>query len=190
MSLVSLPRSNTSKLPGYTYPLHSVTSVGATTGIAPEVAADFSGGGFSNIFARPSFQAAAVTTFLNANGNTNSGKFNAAGRGFPDISAQGVDVEIVFQQQFGLVDGTSCSCPITASIIALLNDELAAQGKPSLGFLNPLLYSAQGTAALTDVTSGSNPGCNTNGFTAIAGWDPVTGLGTPNFAKLRTAVGL
>ncbi|KAI0329229.1 family S53 protease [Cubamyces sp. BRFM 1775] len=167
-----------------------VTSVGATTGISPEVAADFSGGGFSNIFAQPSFQANAVSTFLNALGNTNSGKFNRAGRGFPDISAQGENVEIVFQQEFGTVAGTSCSCPITASIIALLNDELAAQGKPSLGFLNPLLYSAQGTAALTDVTSGSNPGCNTNGFTARAGWDPVTGLGTPNFAKLRTAVGL
>ncbi|KAI0365677.1 family S53 protease [Pilatotrama ljubarskyi] len=167
-----------------------VTSVGATTGIGPETAADFSGGGFSNIFARPSFQSAAVTTFLNAIGNTNAGKFNKAGRGFPDISAQGLNVEIVFQGQFGTVAGTSCSCPITASTIALLNDQLAAQGKPSLGFLNPFLYSAAGTAALTDVTSGSNPGCNTNGFTARAGWDPVTGLGTPNFAALRTAVGL
>ena len=37
---------------------------------------------------------------------------------------------------------------------------------------------------------GSNPGCDTNGFNATKGWDPVTGLGTPNFAKLLTAVGL
>ncbi|KAH9851330.1 family S53 protease [Lenzites betulinus] len=167
-----------------------VTSVGATTGIAPETAASFTGGGFSAIFAQPSYQASAVSGFLNALGNTNAGKFNKAGRGFPDISAQGQNVEIVFQGQTGTVDGTSCSCPITASTIALLNDQLAAQGKPSLGFLNPFLYSAAGTAALTDVTSGSNPGCNTNGFTARAGWDPVTGLGTPNFAKLKTAVGL
>ncbi|KAI0769616.1 family S53 protease [Trametes elegans] len=167
-----------------------VTSVGATTGINPETAADFSSGGFSNIFSQPSFQSSAVSTFLNAIGNTNAGKFNRAGRGFPDISAQGVDVQIVFQGQFGGVDGTSCSTPITASIISLLNDQLAAAGKPSLGFLNPFLYSAAGRAALTDITSGSNPGCNTNGFTARAGWDPVTGLGTPNFAALRTAVGL
>jgi hypothetical protein len=38
--------------------------------------------------------------------------------------------------------------------------------------------------------TGSNPGCSTNGFPAKAGWDPVTGLGTPNFAKLKAAVGL
>ncbi|KAI0356281.1 family S53 protease [Trametes cingulata] len=186
----SQSQSCTTFIPTFPSGCPFVTSVGATTGIGPETAADFSGGGFSNIFARPSFQSAAVTTFLNAIGNQNAGKFNSAGRGFPDISAQGLNVEIVFQGQFGTVAGTSCSCPITASTIALLNDELAAQGKPSLGFLNPFLYSAAGTAALTDVTSGSNPGCNTNGFTARAGWDPVTGLGTPNFAKLRTAVGL
>ncbi|KAI0823344.1 family S53 protease [Trametes gibbosa] len=167
-----------------------VTSIGATTGIGPETAASFSGGGFSNIFGQPSFQTSAVSGFLSALGNTNSGKFDRTGRGFPDISAQGENVEIVFQNQFGEVAGTSCSCPITASIISLINDELAAQGKSSLGFLNPFLYSTAGQAAFTDITSGSNPGCNTNGFTARAGWDPVTGLGTPNFAKLRTAVGL
>ncbi|OSD03903.1 family S53 protease [Trametes coccinea BRFM310] len=186
----SQSQSCTTFIPTFPSGCPFVTSVGATTGIGPETAADFSGGGFSNIFAQPSFQSGAVSTFLNALGRTNAGKFNAAGRGFPDISAQGENVEIVFQGQFGTVAGTSCSCPITASTIALLNDELAAQGKPALGFLNPFLYSAAGTAALTDVTSGSNPGCNTNGFTARAGWDPVTGLGTPNFAKLRTAVGL
>lgn len=35
-----------------------------------------------------------------------------------------------------------------------------------------------------DITSGSNPGCETRGFTATSGWDPVTGLGTPNFPVL------
>ncbi|KAI0646520.1 family S53 protease [Trametes meyenii] len=186
----SQSQSCTTFIPTFPSGCPFVTSVGATTGIGPETAADFSGGGFSNVFAQPSFQSGAVTTFLNALGNTNSGKFNRAGRGFPDIAAQGENVEIVFQNQFGEVAGTSCSTPIFASIISLLNDELAAQGKPPLGFLNPFFYSSQGAAALTDVTSGSNPGCNTNGFTARAGWDPVTGLGTPNFAKLRTAVGL
>ncbi|KAI0633274.1 family S53 protease [Trametes polyzona] len=186
----SQSQSCTTFIPTFPSGCPFVTSIGATTGINPETAADFSGGGFSATFAQPSFQSSAVSTFLNKLGNTNAGKFNRAGRGFPDISAQGVNVQIVFQNQFGGVDGTSCSTPITASIISLLNDELAAQGKPPLGFLNPFLYSATGRAAFTDVTSGSNPGCNTNGFTAIDGWDPVTGLGTPNFAKLRTAVGL
>jgi tripeptidyl-peptidase-1 len=59
----------------------------------------------------------------------------------------------------GTVSGTSASAPTFASIIALLNDELIAAGKPPLGFLNPLLYSAPET--LTDITSGNNPGCNT-----------------------------
>ncbi|KAI0655029.1 family S53 protease [Cubamyces menziesii] len=166
-----------------------VTSVGATTNIAPEVAASFSSGGFSNIFAQPSYQASAVSTFLNALGSTNAGKFNPSGRAFPDISAQGENVVIAFQGEFGLVAGTSCSTPISASIISLINDQLAAQGKKPLGFLNPFLYST-GASAFTDVTSGNNPGCNTNGFSARVGWDPVTGLGTPNFAALRTAVGL
>jgi tripeptidyl-peptidase-1 len=61
-----------------------------------------------------------------------------------------------------------------AGIIALLNDYSISNGKPSLGFLNTWLYGAgldgQG---LRDITSGSNPGCNTPGFTAVPGWDPV-----------------
>ena len=59
-----------------------------------------------------------------------------------------------------------------AGVISLLNDYRLSQGKSSLGFLNPLLYST-GLAGLNDITSGSNPGCGTNGFTAVAGWDPV-----------------
>ncbi|KAI0644035.1 family S53 protease-like protein [Trametes meyenii] len=163
-----------------------VTSVGATTGVNPEIAATFSSGGFSNFFAQPSYQTAAVEGFFNQIGNLNAGLFNPGGRGFPDIAAQGDNVEIVFAQQFGTVAGTSCSTPISASLFALLNDEFAAVGEPPLGFLNPLLYSLAGTTAFNDITSGSNPGCNTLGFPAVKGWDPITGLGTPNFAAIRS----
>ena len=45
-------------------------------------------------------------------------------------------------------------------------------GRKPLGFLNPWLYGS-GLAGLNDITSGSNPGCNTNGFSAASGWDPV-----------------
>ena len=165
-----------------------VTSVGATIRI-PETAASFSSGGFSNIFATPNYQASAVASYLTFLGTTNSGKFNTSGRGFPDLSAQGNNVEIIVGGLAGTVSGTSCSSPIFASVIALLNDELAAAGQRSLGFLNPFLYST-GASALNDITTGSNPGCNTNGFPATVGWDPVTGLGTPNYAALRSAVGL
>lgn len=166
-----------------------MTSVGATTGTT-ETAATFSSGGFSNFFARPSYQATAVSTYLTALGTTNSGKFNTSGRAFPDVSAQGQNVQIVVDKVTESVAGTSCSSPIFASVISLLNDRLIAAGKSPLGFLNPFLYSAAGAAALNDVTTGDNPGCGTNGFPAKTGWDPVTGLGTPNFAKLLTAVGL
>ncbi|KAH9925060.1 family S53 protease-like protein [Epithele typhae] len=166
-----------------------VTSVGATTGIV-ETAADFTSGGFSNVFGRPWYQSSAVSSYLSTLGSTNAGRFNATGRGFPDVSAQGVNFSIVLDAQPVLTNGTSCSAPTFASVVALLNDELIAAGKSPLGFLNPFLYSTAGAAALTDVTSGSNPGCGTDGFPATVGWDPVTGLGTPNYAALRIAVGL
>ncbi|EMD36470.1 hypothetical protein CERSUDRAFT_156150 [Gelatoporia subvermispora B] len=166
-----------------------MTSVGATTGINPETAATFSSGGFSNYFGTPSYQASAVASYLQALGSTNSGKFNTSGRGYPDVSTQGENFLIVVDGEVRNVDGTSCASPTFASVIALLNDRLIAAGRSPLGFLNPFLYST-GASAFTDITSGDNPGCNTNGFPAEAGWDPVTGLGTPNFAKLLTAVGL
>ncbi|KAF9027259.1 family S53 protease [Hymenopellis radicata] len=163
------------------------TAVGATTGIT-EVAADFSSGGFSNYFSIPDYQADVVASYLSTLGDTNAGLFNASGRAFPDIAAQGENVEINWQNQFGLVGGTSCSSPIFASIISLVNDRLIAAGQPVLGFLNPFIYS--NPQAFFDITSGSNPGCNTDGFPATAGWDPVTGFGTPNFAAILSAAGL
>jgi tripeptidyl-peptidase-1 len=166
-----------------------LTSVGATTGISPEKAASLSSGGFSNYFDTPSFQSAQVKSYISSLGTTYSGKYNATGRGFPDIAAQGQNVEIVNAGSLGGVAGTSCSSPIVASVIALLNDRLLVAGKTPLGWLNPWLYSTASTA-LNDITSGTNPGCSTNGFSAKAGWDPVTGLGTPNFAKLLAAAGL
>jgi tripeptidyl-peptidase I len=165
-----------------------MTSVGATTGV-PETSASFSSGGFSNFFGTPSYQSSVVSAYLTKLGNTNSGKFNRSGRAFPDIAAQGDNVEIIFQQQAGLVGGTSCSSPIFASIISLINDRLITAGKPVLGFLNPFLY-GPAASTFTDITTGNNPGCNTNGFPALAGWDPVTGLGTPNFEALATAAGV
>jgi tripeptidyl-peptidase-1 len=56
--------------------------------------------------------------------------------------------------------------------VGLINDKLIAAGNPPLGFLNPWLYA--NADALNDVTTGSNPGCGAKGFTARAGWDPVT----------------
>ncbi|KAF8488528.1 family S53 protease [Gautieria morchelliformis] len=180
----SQSQSCTTFIPTFPSGCPFLTSVGATTGISPETSASFSSGGFSNLFARPSYQSSAVSGYLAKLGTTNAG----FGRAFPDVSAQGENVVIFSGGQEGTVAGTSCSSPIFASTIALLNAELLAAGKPVMGFLNPFIYANPGI--FTDITTGSNPGCNTNGFPAIAGWDPVTGFGTPNFAALKTAVGL
>ncbi|KAH9040828.1 subtilisin-like protein [Lactarius hengduanensis] len=160
-----------------------VTAVGGTTGLEPEVAASLSGGGFSDIFKRPDYQEQAVTEFLQHLGNQYQGKYNSTSRGIPDISAQALNLPVFIGGQKVIAQGTSASTPIVASVISLLNDYLISRGKATLGFLNPWLYGT-GMSALTDITSGSNPGCNTDGFSAIEGWDPVTGLGTPDFQRL------
>ncbi|KAH9893535.1 peptidase S8/S53 domain-containing protein [Cubamyces lactineus] len=165
-----------------------VTTVGGTIHINPEVAVAFSGGGFSNYFAQPSYQATAVSTFLQKLGHTNAGLFNTTGRAYPDVAAQGENFQVVIGGRVEPVGGTSASSPTFAGVIALLNDFRLSRGKAPLGFLNPLIYST-GAAGFNDITSGSNPGCGTNGFTAGAGWDPVTGLGTPDFGKLQALIG-
>lgn len=84
-------------------------------------------------------------------------------KGFPDVSAQAENFRIFFQGEPALIDGTSCATPAFAGFVALLNDARLARGQPSLGFLNPFLYSV-GLAGLNDITVGNNPGCGTPGF--------------------------
>ncbi|KAI9439510.1 subtilisin-like protein [Lactarius indigo] len=160
-----------------------VTAVGGTTSFDPEVAASLSGGGFSEYFLRPKYQQQAVSTFLDDLGRKYSGLYNPFGRGVPDIAAQAMAIPFFFKGAEKMAIGTSCSAPIVAGIISLLNDYRLSQGKRPLGFLNPWIYDG-GLKGFNDIVSGSNPGCNTDGFTAIAGWDPVTGLGTPDFEQL------
>ena len=154
-----------------------MTSVGSTQGINPETAAPFTSGGFSNIFAQPDYQADAVAGYLKTLGNTNQGLFNASGRAFPDVSAQGVNFVVDVAGQGQGVSGTSASSPTFAAVVALLNDRLISAGRPTLGFLNPWLY-AEGYKAFTDITTGnSSIQCSDDdpprGFNATEGWDPV-----------------
>ncbi|KAH8988440.1 subtilisin-like protein [Lactarius hatsudake] len=162
-----------------------VTSVGGATGggFLPEVAAGLSGGGFSTLFSRPNYQQQAVSSYLQNIGSQYQGMYNPTGRGVPDIAAQALKFPIILDGNVHIVSGTSGSAPVVAGIISLLNDYLISQGRSPLGFLNLWLYGG-GLSGLNDITSGSNPGCNTDGFPAIVGWDPVTGLGTPDFERL------
>ncbi|KAH9000929.1 peptidase S8/S53 domain-containing protein [Lactarius hatsudake] len=160
-----------------------ITAVGGTTEFDPEVAAIFSGGGFSDYYKRPSYQEGVVSTFLQDLGNRYQGLYNDTGRGIPDIAAQAIGLPIFINGNEKLTDGTSVATPIVAGVISLLNDWLISIGHPPLGFLNPWLY-GRGFQGLNDITSGSNPGCGLDGFSAIAGWDPVTGLGTPHFHRM------
>jgi tripeptidyl-peptidase-1 len=160
-----------------------------------------SGGGFSNFFTVPDYQAGAVANYLeihqslldptsypfytaiNGSGvGNNGGIYNRGGRGTPDVAANGDNLAVFIQGAARLIDGTSVSAPTFASIITLINEQRLNANKSTVGFINPILYAHP--EAFHDITEGSNPNCNTTGFLAAEGWDPVTGLGTPNFPAL------
>lgn len=171
-----------------------VTSVGATqikpgaSVTAPEQACQtviYSGGGFSNVFAMPDYQSAAVKGYFASNAPTYTAEqFNNSQmvRGYPDISANGANYVVGVNGAFSLVYGTSASSPTVGAIFTLINSARLAVGKSSMGFVNPTLYANPGM--LNDIVSGGNQGCGTPGFESVQGWDPVTGLGTPNFPKM------
>lgn len=173
-----------------TFPASSpyITAVGGTWNQHPEVGFQISSGGFSNVFARPQYQHKAVHSFLKSAAGTLPSKhrYNATGRAFPDVAAQSASFCIKVKGKDDQGYGTSAAAPVVAAVIALLNDERVAKGKSTLGFVNPLVYAH--LALFNDVTAGHNPGCGSSGFSALAGWDPVTGAGTPDFGKLLELV--
>lgn len=85
------------------------------------------------------------------------------GQAYPDVSAQSENFLISLQGNATFIGGTSAAAPTFAGIITLLNDAQLAANKPSLGFLNPMLYT-MGGAGLNDIVAGNAPGCGTPGF--------------------------
>ncbi|KAK1968696.1 Pro-kumamolisin [Colletotrichum sublineola] len=172
-----------------------VTSVGATqilegsTVHTPESACEkviFSGGGFSNVFPLPDYQKAAMESYYDTNAPPyGADRFNNSRtvRGFPDIAANGANYVTAVNGNFSLSFGTSASAPVVASIINMINEKRISAGKQPVGFINPTLYAHP--EILNDVTNGNNPGCGTQGFSAVNGWDPVTGMGTPNYPAME-----
>lgn len=193
-------KSTTRLLPFFPASCPWMTAVGGTTGYAPEKAVSFSGGGFSDLWPQPWYQKEAVSGYLSQLGDRWKGLYDPKGRGFPDIAAQGTDFLVVVKGAQQPIGGTSASTPVMASIVALLNAQRLQSGKPTLGFLNPWLYSLNGTGT-TDIVAGGSLGCTGKGYfgektvvipyaswNATKGWDPVTGLGTPLFDQLLKAL--
>ena len=81
--------NSTRFLPGFPASCPYVTAIGATEGNNPEVATNFSSGGFSLYFDRPAWQKDAVGSYLDAHGEEWEGCYNRDGRGYPDVAALG-----------------------------------------------------------------------------------------------------
>ena len=148
------------------------------------------GGGFGlyDMEKTPSWQEKEVKDYLTKTSLPANGTFNRLGRAYPDISAVGHSCPLYMSGSLIAEDGTSCSAPLIAGIVAILNDHQYKAGRPKLGFLNPLLYkmAADNPNTFTDITQGHNwctefQCCNSFfGFNATKGYDPVFTLGTPN----------
>jgi tripeptidyl-peptidase-1 len=171
-----------------------ITAVGGTDFLSYTVGEEqvwsAGGGGFSDTFDIPAYQADAVAAYkARADANLpDQSYWNNTGRGYPDVAALGGQkTSYCVQGSLAMVGvaGTSASCPVVSGIFARLNGLRLAAGKPALGFLNPFIY--QNPQAFFDVKHGMNNANNPYGFTATEGWDPASGYGTPNYEALAEA---
>lgn len=178
-----------SKQPTTSFPTDDpwVTSVGGTslhhigTSTFQEAAWNGSGGGFSSFFSTPSYQQTLPANIQQELKNR---------RGVPDVSADAASSSVmaIYFGGWQNIYGTSASAPLWAAIAAIA-DQMAGH---ALGFLNAALYklAASGSYAqdFHDITQGNNTqnveGTTVPGYAATQGWDPVTGLGSPNAEKL------
>jgi subtilase family serine protease len=144
-----------------------------------------SGGGISpDKIAIPSWQAAAINS---------SNKGSTTLRNGPDVSANAnftfyvcADQTTCTANDYG---GTSFATPMWAGLIALVNQQLVADSKPTIGFLNPTIYAENANAStyaadFHDITSGTS-----GSYSAVVGYDLVTGWGTPNAGLINELTG-
>jgi kumamolisin len=127
------------------------------------------GGGVSNIFALPSWQ---------ANAHVPASSTSTGGRGVPDVAgdadpATGYTIRV--DSQTSVIGGTSAVAPLWAGLVAVANQQLGN----NVGLLQPAIYAAKASLAFNDITLGNN-----GAFEAVQGWDACTGLGSPIARKL------
>jgi tripeptidyl-peptidase-1 len=150
-------------------PVVGATYLDSASGV--EIGATLSSGGFSKDQYRPSWQNDAVEGYFNSvtyQANIPHESFEKNGRAYPDVSAFGQNVKVVTSGTASGVSGTSCSAPIFAGIISLLNNELLKRGRAPMGWINPWIYA--NPQMFTDITAGSNPYQKCDGFVAAKGW--------------------
>jgi subtilase family serine protease len=149
----------------------SLTTSGSGGPWLAESAWSGSGGGISTVYPIPSYQ---VGTTMPSGGGSKTM------RNIPDVGLTAdIQMFLIFNNgQTTGVGGTSAAAPLWAGFIALANQQAAANAKPRVGFLNPLLYaignSSKFVTDFNDIRSGSN------GFAAVTGYDLATGWGSPS----------
>jgi subtilase family serine protease len=161
-----------------------------------EIGWTFSGGGFSHVFAKPTYQntlPAGSTPIASMRGIPDVAFQASAGTGAlvyltlpPDGNSGLICGTVPCSTGWYDIGGTSLSTPQWAGLVAIA-DQLNGGG---LGLINPALYKigadpGRYAADFYDITVGNNTADPTvAGYPATTGWDPVTGLGTPNAANL------
>ncbi|KAJ7835005.1 family S53 protease-like protein [Mycena olivaceomarginata] len=153
----------TSSIPVFPAACPFVTTVGSTIGFSPEVAVNFTGGGFSNFFPAPSYQASAISGFPRHHPlRVRRHLSTRAGGGTPTCRCRGGTSRSCSGARWASCRARSASAPTFAAIIALINDRLLAAGA---------------STAFTDITSGHNSGsacpASSVAFDAAVGWDPL-----------------
>ena len=162
----------------------SGTWVSETTWNWPDTA-NASGGGVSTTYAIPAYQKG-----IDMSRNQGSTKM----RNLPDVAMTADNIWVLWNNGTnGVFGGTSAATPLWAAFMALVNQQSVANGRSTVGFLNPVLYpigsGALYSSCFHDITTGNNLNAGSpNKYSAVAGYDLCTGWGTPAGQPLINAL--
>jgi subtilase family serine protease len=160
-------------------------SISVQNGLSVTTYIQATGGGSSTTYTNPVWQ-------QNLNITANHG--STTKRNSPDVAMVADNIMTVADDgQQEATGGTSAATPLWAAFVALVNQQAAASGNPSVGFLNPAIYalgksSNTYTATFNDITSGNNTNKVATSFLAVPGYDLCTGWGTPSGGSLIIAL--
>jgi kumamolisin len=133
------------------------------------------GGGISDVFARPSYQ---QNTKMPVN---QSG--DVQGRGLPDVAAVAdpyTGYAVFVDGSWTVIGGTSAVAPLFSGLAALIDDQLSRR----CGSINLPLYAAASDDKFHNIVTGNNSVDGVTGYTAGTGWNAVTGWGSPDGINL------